>query len=337
MTRTHWPSRIAMILAISLLLLLTALAAAVVWGGPRPMAPLASINAPFAKVDFSDVPPPRHFTARDGARLAWLFYPAIRSPGDRATQPRRVVLVHGSSARARSMHVLAKGLAQAGFDVAALDMRGHGDSGPRGHIAYLGQLEDDVEDFMRAEPAAGPDTLMGFSSGGGFVLRLAGGTRQKLFDRYVLLSPFLHHSAPTNRPNNGGWVSVGLPRLIALSILNRVGITAWNNLSVLRFGLNDVARESLTTRYDYTLATAFRPRDDYRADIRNAPPALRIVAGRDDELFDASGFAGVFSSAGKTVPVTLVDGVNHMGLTLDARALPAIVAAVRDGAAPDPR
>ena len=309
--------------ALIVALLTGAFAAAIAWGGPAPIAPLASINDPFAQVDFSSVPPPSHYPARDGTRLAWHHYPAAGQPEG----ARRVVLVHGSSGRGRSMHVLAGSLAAAGFDVAALDMRGHGDSGPRGQAAYIGQLEDDVEDFMRAAPHAGPSTLLGFSSGGGFVLRLAGGDRQALFDRYVLLSPYLHHSAPTNRSGSKGWVSVGLPRLIALKLLTGAGITAWNDLPVLRFGLNDVARRSLTSSYSYTLAASFGPHDDYQGDIRSMRGDVRLLAGRDDELFDASRFAAVFADAGRAVPVTLVPGVNHMGLTLDAAAVRAVAQA----------
>lgn len=314
------------ILALAALALALALTAAIAWGGPAPIAPLASINEPFARVDYSALPAPRHFTARDGTALAWLHYPAA----GQAANGRRIVLVHGSSARARSMHVLAMALAAAGFDVAALDLRGHGDSGPRGHAAYVGQLEDDLEDFLRAAPHIGPSTLLGFSSGGGFVLRFAASERQALFDRYVLLSPFLHHNAPTNRPANGGWVSVGLPRFIALTVLNRFGITAWNHLPVMRFGLNDVAQALLTPGYDYTLATNFRPHDDYQADIRRLPAQVRLLAGTEDELFDAGRFAAVFADAGHPVAVTLIPGVNHMGLTLDAAAVKAVARACAD-------
>lgn len=313
------PKTLALATFAAVALVFTVLAAAVAFGGPGPIAPLASINQPFANVDYSAVPPAQRFTARDGTALAWLHYPATRPDA------RRIVLVHGSSANARSLHPLAQALAASGFHVAALDMRGHGGSGPRGQASYIGQLEDDVEDFMRAVPHAGPSTLLGFSSGGGFVLRFAGGTRQALFDRYVLLSPFLHHKSPTARANDGGWVSVGLPRYIALTLINAGGISAWNHLPVLRFGLNEKAMKFLTPTYSFTLATSFRPRDDYQGDIRNARGDLRIVAGREDELFDASQFAAVFAGAGKTVPVTLVNGVNHIGLTLEPRALQAVV------------
>ncbi len=145
---------------IPLAVMAMAIAAALWLGGPGPIAPMASINEPFAKVDFSAVPPNSHYTARDGTQLAWLHYP----PANPGSATRRVVLVHGSSARGRSMHPMAQALAAAGFDVAALDLRGHGDSGERGHIAYIGQLEDDLEDFMTTQAWPGPTTLLGFSS-----------------------------------------------------------------------------------------------------------------------------------------------------------------------------
>jgi hypothetical protein len=67
----------AISMAATLVLMVLALIAALALGGPKPIAPLAIINAPFAKDDFSDVPTARHFAARDGTRLAWLSMPAI--------------------------------------------------------------------------------------------------------------------------------------------------------------------------------------------------------------------------------------------------------------------
>lgn len=301
--------------------------AAVAWGGPKDIPPLASINNPFRDVDYSKVPKVQRYTARDGTSLAWYGY--TPAPSANTAPARRVVLVHGSSARGQSMHVLAQALAADGFAVAALDMRGHGESGLRGQATYVGQMEDDVEDFLRAVPHTGPQTLMGFSAGGGFALRFAGDARQDLFDRYVLLSPFVHHNAPTSRPDSGGWASVGLPRIVALTVLNQIGISRWNDLPVLRFALNDVARSLLTPSYSYTVAINFRPHNDYQNDIRSARGTVCIVAGQDDELFYADRFAELFAQAGKPVPVTLVPGVNHMGLTLDAVAVQAVAQACK--------
>lgn len=308
-----------MLISTALLtVLLVALAMAIVWGGPKDITPLASVNSPFDGVDFSSVPPAQQYRARDGSTLAWYGYEPAHDA--RSSPPRRVVLVHGSSSRARSTHVLAQALAAHGLAVAALDMRGHGASEPRGHIAYIGQLEDDIEDFIRAVPHAGPQTLMGFSAGGGFALRFAGCDRQALFEHYVLLAPFLHQDAPTARPGNGGWASVGLPRVIALALLNRAGITRWNHLPVLRFALDEASRSNLTLSYSFALAMNFRPRNDYLANIRDASGKLCIVVGQNDELFHATRFADTFAKAGKPVPITLVPGVNHIGLTLDVAA-----------------
>jgi len=163
--------RILVSFGVLLGLLIVALAAAIAFGGPSKPKPMQSISNPFKGVDFSTIPPLSHFAARDGASLAYRRYaPAGNVPGRGS-----VVLVHGSSANSQSVHPLAQSFAEAGFATFALDMRGHGDSGTRGVIAYIGQLDDDLEDFMKAVNTAGPRTLVGFSAGGGFAIGVAGG------------------------------------------------------------------------------------------------------------------------------------------------------------------
>lgn len=310
--------------AFGLLALAAAAACAIAFGGPGDPPPMASINNPFKAVDFSDLPAPRRFAARDGTPLAFHAYP----PG---TEPARgsVVLVHGSSARGSSMHVMARAFAAAGYAAYALDMRGHGDSGTRGQIDYVGQLDDDLEDFMRAVKPLQPATLVGFSAGGGFALRFAGGERQKLFANYLLLSPFISQDAATYRPGSGGWVSVGLPRIIAIATFDAMGVEAFNQLPVTRFALSESAKPFLTPQYSFALAQNFRPRPDYLADIRAANQPMQILAGTHDEAFHADRFAAVFAQAGKTPPVTLLPGVGHIPLTLDLAAVQAAVAAVQ--------
>jgi alpha-beta hydrolase superfamily lysophospholipase len=90
----------------------------------------------------------------------------------------------------------------------AVDMRGHGTSGTRGDIGYVGQLEDDLADFvavLRTTVPSAPLTLVGHSSGGGFTLRVAGSPIQNLFERFVMLAPYLGYDAPSTRPSSGGW------------------------------------------------------------------------------------------------------------------------------------
>src|ERR1700685_3845173 len=89
--------------------------------------------------------------------------------------------------------------------------------GPRGDIGYVGQLEDDLADFVavvRKTAPTAPLTLIGHSAGGGFALRVAGSPLQGLFARTVLLAPYLGYDAPTNQPNSGGWANADIPRII---------------------------------------------------------------------------------------------------------------------------
>lgn len=324
--------RIAIVLIAGVAVVSALLALAVVLGAPHPPPPMESINAPFRSVDFSDLAQLKRYTARDGERLAFRAYAPVTSPAKGSA-----VLIHGSSASSNSLHHLAKGLAQAGYAVYALDMRGHGESGPKGQITYIGQLEDDVEDFLEAVRPASTRTLVGLSAGGGFALRFAASSRQELFDQYVLLAPFIHQDAPTYRPGAGGWVATGVARIIALTFLNRFGITRFNTLPVVAFALTVEAQKFLTPTYSYALATNFRPHDDYRADIGAAEQPLRVLVGQDDEIFHADQFSAVFEEAGRPVPVALLPGVGHVDITLQPAAIQAVtetIGSLRDGESP---
>jgi len=257
-------------------------AVSLVWGGPGTPAPITSINDPFKSVDFSHMPPLKSYQGADGAKL---FYRAYAPQVDNIKGS--AVLVHGSSGSSDSMHPMATALAAAGVHVYALDVRGHGDSGPKGHIAFIGQLESDLQSFVQAVQPPSPSTLIGFSSGGGFVIRVAASEMQSAFDSYLLLAPYLGHTAPNHRPDSGGWVSVGIPRIVALNALNAVGIRHWNDLPVVRFALTEEAKKFLTPEYDFNLAMNFAANADYQADLLNVKGKVAILAGDADELLQS--------------------------------------------------
>src|SRR4051794_2721286 len=312
---------ISILVTVAVLLAIAGLAIAI--GGPGKPSAMPSISDPFESVDFSDLPKISQFMARDGTRLAFRYY-AARDVADKGS----VVLVHGSSATSSSMHVMAQGVAAAGYATYALDIRGHGRSGVKGHIAYLGQLEDDMDDFVHAIKLAQPSTLVGFSSGGGFVLRFAGSSKQKLFSNYLLLSPWISQDAATLRPGSGGWATVGVPRIIAIAVLNGFGVHAFDDLPVVRFAVNERDKGLLTPQYSFALAQSFRPERDYQANIRAIRQTLRVLVGQNDDVSYADRFAAVFKTAGKDVPVTVLPGIDHISLTLDPVAVQAAVAAV---------
>jgi alpha-beta hydrolase superfamily lysophospholipase len=192
-------------------LLLTAMVATPLAYPPE----LKSISETARSVDRRNMPVLEHFAARDGTQLAYRHYPARGQVTGRVA-----ILVHGSSGSSAAVHALSDALAAHGVDTFAPDIRGHGGSGTRGDIAYLGQLDDDMADFVAIVRKAAPDapiTLLGHSSGGGFALRIASAPSpiKDQFARTVLLAPYLGYDAPTNRPHSGGWASADLPRFLA--------------------------------------------------------------------------------------------------------------------------
>jgi alpha-beta hydrolase superfamily lysophospholipase len=282
---------------------------------------LTSVSATARAVDRSDMPGIDRFHARDGTELAYRHYPA-RAPASGQI----AVVVHGSSGSSVAVHALAKTLAARGIDTYAPDIRGHGASGTRGDIVYLGQLEDDLADFVaeirKASPTA-PLTLIGHSSGGGFALRVAGSPIQNLFARTVLLAPYLGYDAPSSRQDAGGWASPDIPRFLGLTLLRRLGIVCCESLPTIAFAVGPNTSAVLASTYSYRLMRNFGTTRDYRADLAAATKPVAVFAGAADELM----FSDKYKEAvGERVSVKLIDGVNHMGIVSD----PAAVSVVAD-------
>ena len=302
-----------------IVVVLGALGGVLAFDAPVKPPPLASVSEPFADVDFSDLPAVRTYAARDGAKLGYRVY-----EGGGAQV---VVLIHGSSDDGAGMHPLAKALRDAGASVYVPVLRGHGHSGRNGDIDYIGQLEDDLADFVAVLRPLHPNasfSLIGFSSGGGFVLRVIATPDEKLFDRFIMISPALPPGAPTIRPDTGGWVSVAKPRIIALAMLNRLGIDWFNGLPIVAFATSPKA-PNLTSVYSFRLAVDFGAPRDYLAALgRSTKPAALLVGG-SDELFFPDRFAPLFRSARPDLPITIVPGIGHIGMTVT----PAGIAAVR--------
>jgi alpha-beta hydrolase superfamily lysophospholipase len=289
-------------------LLLTALVATPVKRPPE----LQSISQARGTVDFSALPAIERYQARDGSVLGFRHYPA----NDPATG-RAAIVVHGSSGSSGgTIHALSAALAARGVETWAVDVRGHGASGTRGDIAYVGQLENDLVDFVatirKTEPTK-PLTLIGHSAGGGFALRVAGSPIQNLFERTVLLAPYLGYDAPTNRPNSGGWVSADIPRLLGLAALRKIGISCCEALPTLAFAVPPNSEKILVPSYSDRLMRNFATRD-YRTDFAAATRPMTIFCGADDELMLADKYVQAVDSVAPRVNVQVVGGINHMGI-----------------------
>ncbi|MGA7324511.1 MAG: alpha/beta hydrolase [Rhodomicrobium sp.] len=298
----------------------------IAFGTSAPPQPLTSIGAPFKKVDFSDLPALETIPARNGGTIAFRRW---TSPETTAPGP-IVIAIHGSSGSSTSLHPLGKALRAERFTLYAPDVRGHGGTGQRGDIDYSGQLDDDFADFIAALKSRHPGqpfALMGFSSGGGYALHLSASALGSEFQRAILLSPMLGPRAPTVKITGDAWASPFLPRIFGLIFLNKLGIHNFDYLTTLAFAIDPVQAKFLTGTYSFRLMQAFGTAG-YAADLKNARPAVQVLVGSSDELFAADRFAPTIHAVRLDIPVTIVPGVNHIGLTTDPQAVPAIVAAL---------
>jgi len=301
-------------------LLLTALIAAPLTRPPE----LHSISdGGRGSVDMSTLPPIERFQARDGTELGFRHY----APAGPATG-RGAIVVHGSTGSSGTrIRALSSALAARGVEAWAIDIRGHGVSGTRGDIAYVGQLEDDLADFVAVVRKTNPSvplTLIGHSAGGGFALRVAASPIQNLFARTVLLAPYLGYNAPTNRPNSGGWASADIPRFIGLGILRRIGIDCCGSLPVLAFAVPPNSEKFQTGIYSDRLMRNFANHPDYRGDFAAVTRPMTIYSGADDELMLADKYVDAVRDIAPAIDVKLIDGVNHMGIVSAPKALSVI-------------
>jgi pimeloyl-ACP methyl ester carboxylesterase len=305
---------------------LAALALALLLAAPLTQPPpLASIHAGAMAIDQEGKPELSRFQARDGTWLAYRLYPAAHGDADRLA-----IVAHGSTASSDEMHVVAEALAAAGVAAIAFDARGHGASGTRGDIGYIGQLDDDLADLVAHLRAAYPKarlTLIGHSSGGGFALRIAAGPLGPAFDRFVLLAPYLGYQAPTNRPAEGTglWATPDIPRIIAIMMLGRIGIDWPQSLPAIAFANPPDAAMFVISHYSFRLMVDYGPPQDWKGALQAAAGRIDLISGESDELMDASAYQSVVAPLG--VRVTLLPGVDHMGIVHAPAALAAIVAA----------
>src|SRR6201996_7674521 len=198
------------VIAVSLVVVLLVALACVIAFGTAP--PPAQAMKP-RHLDLSGLPSLNRYLARDGIPLAYRLYPGR---GDEV-----VILLHGSGTESSVMNGPAKALNADGATVYAPDLRGHGASGRRGDIDYIGQLDDDIADLamlVRKEHRHAKLTLIGFSGGGALTIRIAGGKYGALFDRYILIDPAIVYPSPIARPGTGGWATPFVPRIAGLFV-----------------------------------------------------------------------------------------------------------------------
>lgn len=302
----------------------------IAFGTVQPPALNPAITRPFADMDTRGLPGLLRYRARDGALLSFREY--------RATGNDVAILLHGSAGSSIDMHPLALALQQAGITALVPDLRGHGANRPHGDVAYVGQLDDDLTDFIASrKPEFGTArwTILGFSSGAAFALRFAADSPAgRLVDRYVVVSPYLRYNAPSVRHATPGaapsqnWAAASVGRMVGLAMVNRWGVTIWNGLPVLAFPV-PADLEATTRSYSWRMYRNFGAHDDYLADIRRAVRPMRAFVGGADELLDATALAREFHSQRPEMPVSILPGMGHSDMITNPVAIAALVAAFR--------
>ncbi|MFT5001177.1 MAG: pimeloyl-ACP methyl ester carboxylesterase [Planctomycetota bacterium] len=253
------------------------------------------------------------YKARDGATLYARHY------ASKIENAPLVVLIHGSGWHGLQFDELARGLTDVA-DVIAPDLRGHGKTPERrGDVDYIGQLEDDIADLIAQYRQDGQKVVLaGHSSGGGLVVRFAGGEHGDVIDAAVLMAPFLKYNAPTTRENSGGWAQPLTRRIIGLSMLTQLNINRFNHLPVIQFNfpnsvLGGPLGHTATTAYSFRLNTAFAPRRDYLKDIAALPEFL-LIAGTTDEAFVAQQYEPLMTDVTDQGQYLLVKDVSHLDI-----------------------
>jgi len=274
------------------------------------------------RINYSGIPDLLEFPARDGTRLPYRHYPAQSNV--------HLVLLHGSGYHSRYLFALARGIsARDAAHVYTPDLRGHGVSPTRrGDIDYVNQLEDDLSDLVAHIKASHPDAklvLGGHSSGGGLALRFGGSQYGRRISGFLLLAPFLGHDAPTTRPDSGGWANPHTHRIIALSILNSLGIEALNDVVVIEFRMPEEYRDGTETlAYSFRLNTGFSPRD-FESDLTAIKVPVLVLVGSEDEAFIADQYQPSIAQHAPQAYVQVLDGVSHMGVVVGSASPPHIV------------
>ncbi len=247
----------------------------------------------------------KHFPVRDGARIAChVFEPK----GDSRAV---LVFLHGAALNSRLYAPIGVRLSSI-FSIRAvfIDMRGHGESeGRRGHVAYSGQLEDDLHDILsllRLESPGLPLFLGAHCIGSSVIVRYAGLKEVIPPEGYVFVSSLLIESPlPGMNGKQKKEVYAGahdvvskfhLKRLILLDYLNRLGLTAFNSLPIVHFRFpQDIERraQNKVESYSYTM---IRQMDfqRYYYGFGSLDKPLIMMIGQEDEMVPAEDLKRVF-------------------------------------------
>jgi uncharacterized protein len=262
--------------------------------------------------------------ARDGARLQALVDPPR---GSGSSEP-LVVVIHGWLGRADSPYVrrAAAALHAAGFRVARLHLRDHGDTAHLNEELFNAARIVEVVDACNALASAyGADGagLLGFSLGGNFVLRLAAHPEiSPAFGNALAVCPVLDPASAVTALDRG-WIAY---QRYFLGKWRRA-FDAKQAVFPQRYDFRDARALSLvSTLTDYFVSrhTPFRDADEYYAHYTLGPDLIgrlrmpvRLIAAEDDPVVPVAHARALARAPGGRDAVSIVPHGGHCGFLED--------------------
>jgi alpha-beta hydrolase superfamily lysophospholipase len=231
------------------------------------------------------------FNAKDGIRL---FFRCWQVPAPKG----EVALVHGFAEHCGRYDQLAERLMAAGYSVAAMDYRGHGQSGGRrAHIdrfeEYLGDVENFLDEMVRVGLTR-PPLLLGHSQGGLIAARFGelNGTR---LQAVILSSPFLGLAVrvPVAKAMMGRVVSRWLPTFSMPSGLDPAWISH-DEEKVRAYASDPLVSHHVTARWFTEIAQA---QEQALAEAGRLDLPLLVLAAGDDRVVSLETTERFFAAA----------------------------------------
>lgn len=273
------------------------------------------------KYQAHEMPPLESYPTRDGSRLGFRRYMSATPCA------LHLILLHGSAAHSAYLHAFAHYLSSAQIaNVYTPDLRGHGpEPSRRGDIDFIEQLELDVVDLIdfikQDKPEHAQFIIGGHSSGGGLALRVASGKHGHLIRQVILIAPYFGHNTAMVKKDAGGWAAVSSTKLGALSLLNGLGIRAFNGTKVLRFNLPSAYCNGCETlSYSYRLMKGLHPAN-YKESLMHTQAPVLVMVGTADESLTAAEFESSILLFKQDVKIAYFNQVTHLGIVLSESAM----------------
>nr|WP_144924865.1 alpha/beta hydrolase [Paenibacillus bovis] len=265
---------------------------------------LISPEEMFELIRHAHLPELLTYETRDNSKLYYRHYAADSNI--------ILILLHGISEDSKYLFQLAKHISSHHIaQVYTPDLRGYGANEPKGDVDYIGQLDDDIADFIRFIKATNDHStiiLGGHSFGGASVLRFSERDTANQVDAYLFLAPYIHPSAPTNN-----YPIVSMSKFIMLNAFDKVGLSKFHHWPVSTVNKpSELQHGGEALQISFRLVMSRIPQNYQKNILAIQKPTLVLISDRD-ELFAAEKFADLYKD-NPNILCKILPQHNHDGI-----------------------